>query len=136
MGRILPLRWFDPYSFPYKICEFEKDGRIYEKTGIRYWQKKVPDMSRLFPFLMPRKEIKERPSVHGLEVMIGETCKAEFTHAVLSFFGLYILKLEPGIWGAVLTIVYIVFGNIIFIIIQRYNRPRLIKLYSKMNRRP
>ena len=57
--------------------------------------------------------------------MIEETCVAEFTHFVLILLGFYALRLWPGTGGAVVTAIYILFGNLPFLIIQRYNRPRL-----------
>ena len=53
IGRILPKKWFDYNAFPYKAFDCEKDGKIYEKIAISKWQAKVPDMSRIFPKLMP-----------------------------------------------------------------------------------
>ena len=39
-------------------------------------------------------------------------------------------------WAALLWLVYNVLGNVSFIVIQRYNRPRLQKLAEKTRRRP
>ncbi len=67
--------------------------------------------------------------------MIEETCVAEFTHFVLILLGFYALRLWPGTGGAVVTAIYILFGNLPFLIIQRYNRPRLQKLLAAQQRR-
>ena len=37
----------------------------------------------------------------------------------------------PCVWGVMLYLVYAILGNLIFIIIQRYNRPRLVRLYER-----
>ena len=42
---------------------------------------------------------------------------------------------RPGTGGAVVTAIYILFGNLPFLIIQRYNRPRLQKLLAAQQRR-
>ena len=67
--------------------------------------------------------------------MIEETCVAEFTHFVLILLGFYALRLWPGTGGAVVTAIYILFGNLPFLIIQRYSRPRLQKLLAAQQRR-
>ena len=67
--------------------------------------------------------------------MIEETCVAEFTHFVLILLGFYALRLWPGTGGAVVTAIYILFGNLPFLIIQRYNRPRLQNLLAAQQRR-
>ena len=35
IGKALPRRWFHPDRFPYRSFAWERDGRIYEKIGIR-----------------------------------------------------------------------------------------------------
>ena len=131
LGRLVPKTWFDYTRFPYRAYAFERDGKVYESLGIARWQSRVPDMSRLFPRLMPPKKMPPRPDAQTLLVMIRETCAAEATHALLLLAGLGVLAFWPGVWGTVLYLVYAIFGNLVFIIIQRYNRPRLVRLYER-----
>lgn len=130
-GRILPKRWFRSDLFPYRSWAFEKEGRIYDSLKIRRWQNKVPDMSRILPKLMPAKNLsgnyRER-----MPRMLQETCVAEMIHSLLCVTGLYCLKLWPGNGGIVIVILYIVIFNLPFILIQRYNRPRLMKITKRM----
>lgn len=131
VGRLLPKKWFRPDLFPYRSYKFEQEGRIYDKLNIRKWQSKVPDMSRILPKWMPAKNLsgnyRER-----LPRMLQETCVAELIHSLLCITGLYCIKLWPGFVGVVIVMLYIVFFNLPFIIIQRYNRPRLIKLTQRI----
>lgn len=128
VGRILPKKWFNADKFPYKCFGFEKEGRIYDALHIRSWQKKMPDMSRLFAKLMPAKKFTDRQQdVEKLPLMIQETCIAEFIHLLLFILGWGCVLLWEGIWGWIVAIVYNLVGNVPFIIIQRYNRPRLKK---------
>ena len=57
------------------------------------------------------------------------------THGLLCIAGLFLLKIWPGTGGVFLTVIYIVFGNLPFLLIQRYNRPRLQKLLARQTRR-
>ena len=41
-----------------------------------------------------------------------------------------------AVWAVLLWLVYNVLGNVSFIVIQRYNRPRLQKLAEKTRRKP
>ena len=97
-------------------------------------QDKVPDMSKIVPKLIPAKKLGTDFRAQ-LPRMIEETCVAEFTHFVLILLGFYALRLWPGTGGAVVTAIYILFGNLPFLIIQRYNRPRLQKLLAAQQRR-
>lgn len=129
-GRIIPKKWLRPRQGIFRCFPFEKDGKIYEKLGIRYWQNKLPDMSRILPFMMPAKKLGHN-FYERLPEMICETCIAELIHALLCLSGLYCLKLWPGAGGIIAAIVYILLFNLPFILIQRYNRPRLIRLQQR-----
>ena len=116
--------------FPYCLYSFEKNGSIYRKIGIQHWQNKVPDMSKVFPMLMPPKKMVDI-STKALRRMIQETCTAELTHILLCFTGFYCTVLWPGIGGIILSVLNVVLFILPFILIQRYNRPRLLRLYKK-----
>lgn len=133
-GRIMPKKWFRHDMFPYKSFEFEKDGRIYEKLNIRKWHKKVPDMSRILPGLIPAKNLSGDFGTR-LQRMLQETCVAEMIHSLLFVAGFHCLKLYPGTGGAVVVFLYNTFLNLPFIIIQRYNRPRLARLEKRIQKR-
>ena len=134
LGQALPRRWFDGERFPYRCCKWEKQGRIYTRIGVERWKALVPDMSRLLPALMPAKKLTEE-TFADLPRMIQETCVAELIHVLLSVTGLACLAIWPGVGGAVVTAVYILLGNLPFIIIQRYNRPRLQRLLALQQRK-
>ena len=132
LGRLLPKRWLHPEKFPFRTYAWE--DRLWKALQIRKWQAKVPDMSRLFKKLMPEKKLTQQ-TVQELPLMIEETCVAELTHGLLCIAGLALLAIWPGIGGIILTVIYIVFGNLPFLLIQRYNRPRLQKLLARQTRR-
>ena len=126
-GRIVPKGWFR--SFP-----FERNGVVYEKLGIRKWHKKVLDMSRILPGLMPAKNLSGDYG-QNLPVMIQETCVAEAVHVTVSIAGLRCLWMWPGVGGVTVTVIHIILLNLPFILIQRYNRPRLIRLQKKLEKK-
>ena len=132
IGRLLPKGWFHADKFPYKTAAGEQ--KIYQALRVKSWQSKVPDMSRLFRHIMPAKKMTAE-TVADIPRMLEETCVAELTHTLLSILGLAMLWLWPGWGGIIVTIIYILLGNVPFIIIQRYNRPRLQRLYAMQQRK-
>lgn len=134
VGRILPYRWFHYDRFPYKPLPFEKDGKVYLRLKINRWQKKMPDMSKIVPKLIPPKRMAD-PSVESITVLIKETCIAELIHAVFALVGLGGLWIWPGWGGFLFVFLYIFLGHVPFILIQRYNRPRLVKLMNRLESR-
>lgn len=130
IGNALPRRWFHADAFPYKSFRWEKDGAIYRKIGIQYWKDKVPDMSKHCS-TMVRKEVPPLPSTKKIDALIDETCVAECVHGVLILCSLPVVFIYPGIGGWIVWALCIL-GNSPFILIQRYNRPRLIKTQSRL----
>ena len=132
LGRLLPKSWFHGDRFPFRCSP--REAALYRALRVHDWQDKAPDMSRIVPKLIPAKNLSGDFRAH-LPRMIQETCVAELTHVLLSVCGLYALRLWPGAGGAAVTIVYILLGNVPFILIQRYNRPRLQRLLAAQQRR-
>ena len=132
IGRLLPKCWFHAERFPWRCVPSEQ--KLWKWLHVKQWQAKAPDMSRVFRKILPAKKLT-RENFDDLPRMIQETCVAEWTHFVLSLLGLALLKIWPGIGGVCMTALYILLGNLPFIIIQRYNRPRLQKLLIMKQRK-
>ena len=133
LGRLLPYGWFCPDRFPYRTAKWERGGKCYQKIGLPRWQKKLPDMSKLLPRLMPSKAMTDC-SVQALDTMVTETCIAELVHGMLmllAFGALYFWRTPAAV---VLTVLYAL-GNLPFVLIQRYNRPRLMRLKAATEKR-
>lgn len=129
LGRIFPRKWITENSFPFKSFSFEKNGKIYEKIGIKRWKTKLPDASlilyRFIPKLMPKKRLKVGEK-EKISVLVKETCVAETTHFLAAVMGLYCAKIWRG-GGLILSLLYFIW-NLPFVLIQRYNRPRLMRV--------
>ena len=130
LGRLLPKHWFNAGRFPFRCFNWEQNGKVYDRLRVRYWQDKVPDMSRVCPKLIPPKRLG-RDCEQQLPLLIKETCVAELVHFLHSLSGLACLDIWPGIGGVVVFIANIMLCNLPFIIIQRYNRPRLLRLQQR-----
>jgi len=135
VGRILPKEWFDPSLFPYKPHDFENGGKYYDKFKIRKWQNKLPDMSKIFKKIMPPKQMSRMPSKEELTLMLQETCIAEWEHKTVLLLGLYCIFIWQGMGGIIVSLLYTL-GNIPFIIIQRYNRPKLMRVLAHITKEP
>ena len=130
-GRLLSKIRFDPDWGIFRSFSFEMEGKIYEKIKIHKWQSKVPDMSRILPFLMPPKNLSGNYE-ERLPVMINETCVAEITHIIICLLGVPSLFILKGIGGILIFLFFVLVLNLPFILIQRYNRPRFIRLQKRI----
>lgn len=133
IGESMPRGWFSENKFPYRIYAFEKNGRIYEKIGIRSWKTKLPDMSRIMRDMLPKRVTFDATS-ESVGALLKETCVAEFIHQCLCVLSVGIYFIWKNSTGVVLMFVFI-FCNIPFILIQRYNRPHLTSLKNRLKKR-
>lgn len=130
LGRIIP-KSFSPERFPFRLFGWEKQGTVYNLLCVRRWKEKLPDMSAILPRVMPSKQLPKRATAADLELMIQETCVAELVHGILCVLGFGCVLIWKGVCGWVVSIVYLL-ANIPYIIIQRYNRPKLMRILKNL----
>ncbi len=133
-GQALPRAHFSAEKFPYRAAAWENGGRVYEKLGIKRWKDLMPDMSRIMPDML-KKKLTGSSREDGCGALIAETCVAECVHWWLIVLSAGIFLFWRGALAAVFWLVYNILGNVPFIIIQRYNRPRLVLLEQRRQRR-
>ena len=131
-GRMISRGNPNPENPVFRVRSWEKDGTVYDKLNIRGWKDRIPDISKVLGGRMPVKKLKPGFTAEQIRIMIRETCTAEVIHDLLSLLGLKLTVLWKGTGGMILFLLYVFFGNVPFILVQRYNRPRLKKLLRKV----
>jgi len=126
LGRIYPRKWLRVDRFPFKSFKLEKNGTVYNKIKIMKWKTKIPDASliitKVLPKFMPKKRLSNEDQV---SVLLNETCIAEATHVAAAILGFGCVFVWKGVGGWIMSVLFFLF-NIPYIIMQRFNRPRLI----------
>ena len=131
IGLFLPRHWFGDGDKGWFSCfPREKGGKLYERVGIRQWKDKVPDMSRISRRLT-KKSISEKPTPDSLLGLIRETCVAELIHELLMLLG-FLCYLIRRTKRTLFWVMVWALGNLPYVMIQRYNRPRLIRLRAHL----
>lgn len=133
IGNSLPREWFHPDWFPFRCFSWEKNGKVYQKLRIRGWKDQLPDMSKVVP-RMYRKEVDSKANAENLNRLIQETCVAEAIHTVLIVLSLAVVRIWRSKWGWFCWCLCVL-GNLPFIIIQRFNRPRLQQALERLQAR-
>ena len=134
VGRMIPKKWLHYDRFPYRLFLWEKGGKIYNVLQIHRWREKLPDMSKIFPGMMPSKKLPKKVTSMQLERMVQETCVAELIHNLLCVLGFGCVFLWKGAGGWLIALLYMI-GNLPFSIIQRYNRPKLVQIMQRLRGR-
>lgn len=130
-GLSLPREKFNENRFPYKTYSWEKGGKLYNIVHVKKWKSRVPDMSTLTNKLMPKK-VNLHITAADVDRLIKESCVAELIHYLLCVFSIGIYNIWEDGTGIVLAVLYVLFGNVPYIIIQRYNRPNFISLRDRL----
>ena len=102
----------------------KREMAVYEKLKVKQWKRRMPTYA---PALFA-------PRLHTWEEIVQAMCQAELVHetiAVLSF-----LPILAGIWFGeypvfIVTSVLSAACDIVFVIMQRYNRQRVTKLLNR-----
>ncbi len=126
----LPAKWFDPYEKRYQPLKIENS--IYRRIRINAWKDYVPDTGKLTTGLS-KSEITGTDTDY-LHLFLVETCYAETIHVWMALTGLIpvLFITHSLLWSMLIPHALInFFLNIPPILIQRNNRPKLIRLYER-----
>ncbi|MEE0859329.1 MAG: hypothetical protein U0M12_07685 [Acutalibacteraceae bacterium] len=130
---LVPKRFFNENKWLFKERKFE--GPLYRKIKVSKWKDKLPDAGKLIHF--QRDSLPCDIDEAYINRFIMECCIAELGHlsvGIIGFTSLFFVFLIPGNdklehLGVFLLLSILDFAiQMLFVIIQRYNRPRLIKL--------
>lgn len=125
-GTRLPIRLFRPEARWFRPRAWEDGGRLYERRfGIRHWKDRFPDGAAWFRGGFPKARLARRDGAY-LDRFARETCRGEAVHsAVILLAPLFFLWNPP--WAGGVMILYALASNLPCILIQRYNRLRLLR---------
>lgn len=124
IGNIVPLfkAKINTESKYFQVSETEKS--IYKKLNIKSWKSRVPTYNP------DEFDIKK----NSVEQLIINCCNSEIVHTVNIFasyipilFSIWFNSLPVFIITSVLASIY----DLQFVVLQRYNRPRLLKIAEK-----
>ncbi len=134
VGQALPRRWFHPDRFPFRSFRWEQEGNVYRRLGVHHWKDLVPDMSKVMPDMIP-KRVSLRGTAEEAMTLVQETCVAEAVHGVLMVLSVGNYLLCQNLAGLAITLFDAIFLNLPYWVIQRYNRPKLLRLAEKLQRK-
>ena len=98
--------------------------RFYEAIRVKRWKRKMPTYN---PELFSTKN-------HTWDEIVQAMCQAELVHetiAVLSFLPILMSIWWGEFWVFLVTSVCAAFIDLSFVIMQRYNRPRVLRLMKR-----
>ncbi|MBR2349095.1 MAG: hypothetical protein IKA77_00515 [Clostridia bacterium] len=109
------------------FCEKSFESKLYKLLRVRKWKKYLPTYNP-DTFDVSRKTVKE---------IVGATCQAEIVHEIIIVMSILPIILIPFWGGAVaiiITSVLAVLFDSLFVILQRYNRPKLVRIMQRFQK--
>lgn len=106
----------------YQQKKWEK--ALYQKLHVKQWKNKMPTYEPGYFDLR----------LHTPEEIAGAMCQAELSHEVIvifSFLPLFTVPTFGAFWVFLITSILSALMDLSFAIMQRYNRPRILKLCKK-----
>ncbi len=126
----MPHGLYNYKKWLYRERKWEDGGRLYERVFfVKKWKAHLPDIGDFLKWRFSKKHLVDVRTDY-IRRFLTESCKAELTHwmIILSSF-LFIF------WGGLVTFSRILLLAMVlngpYIIIQRYNRPRLVRLLKR-----
>jgi glycosyl-4,4'-diaponeurosporenoate acyltransferase len=125
---LFPETLYRSDAFPFRLYRWERKGTVYRRyLKIHVWKDRLPEAGEFFSLHPFNKSHLRRFDAEYLSRFMLETCRAELAHLLPFLF--YPLCLPWNPWPAnLIMFIYAVLANLPFIIIQRYNRARLLAL--------
>ena len=118
----------------FRTFKWEENGMIWQKIfRIQSWKKFLPDGSIFFKSAYNKTNMSDA-YLSTLKKFLLEMRRAELTHWISMIPAIFFFIWNPPLIGWIMVI-YAILMNAPFIIVQRYNRPRLQKIYLKKQER-
>lgn len=129
--RILPKKFY----YTCKLFQHKKfERKIYKTIKIKNWKTKVPELGILLGF--QKRYLEKDINKEYLEKFIMESYYAELGHYLMGLLGFLIIFVNPPeylIFSLICSVLNL-FGNLPFSLIQRYNRPRLVRILNRIEK--
>jgi glycosyl-4,4'-diaponeurosporenoate acyltransferase len=124
VGHRLPIERFTVDSWLTKLRRFERDGRWYERRlRIKRWKDRLPEAGAFFGGGFSKRSVRRV----DLDRYLVETRRAETVHwAAMSLTPVFAIWNPP--WAMVAIVVYALAANGPCLLVQRYNRARLVRI--------
>lgn len=125
VGALVPHRfsynspWFQPRAF---------EAPLYKTLRLKRWKDRMPTYD-------PRKFSLEENS---LEQVITNMCQAEVVHEIIALCSLIPLLFSlfwDSFWVFFITSILSAALDLCFVMLQRYNRPRLMRILQKQSKK-
>ena len=130
----IPLSWLHPEYRFFHTYKWEKEGMIYEKIfHVRSWKHIIPNGSAVYRGMFSIKNLPTNEPEY-LKRWLKESVRSEICHYLMIIPG-FLFFLWNNVFVGWLMVAYAFLNNLVPIILQRFNRPRMRKLLTQIEKK-
>ena len=129
LTRVIPQDKINIHSWCFKT--FKSERKLYESLGVKKFKDKIPDMGGVLTGFSKSELVSADPRY--LEKFIKETILGELSHllGILCCVFIFLIFNEYVLNFALPLFFLNTYFNIMPLIVQRYNRPKLYRIYER-----
>lgn len=130
----IPLKWLHPECKLFQTFAWEKDGKIYDQIfHVCSWKHIIPNGSAVYSGTFSIKNLKTF-DLDYLRRWLKESVRSEICHYIMIIPGFFFFLWNNVVVGW-LMVAYAFINNLVPIVLQRFNRPRMRKLLAQLEKK-
>ncbi|SFJ69473.1 glycosyl-4,4'-diaponeurosporenoate acyltransferase [Halobacillus dabanensis] len=124
---IVPRSFVANFRWLYRLKNWERNGRVYERLGVKVWKGRLPEARKWF---RREKTVAQIRKMEYLYIFEWQTNRSELSHWLQMLPAPLFFLFNPP-WAGWVMVAYAILFNCPFIMVQRYNRARVEQVKQK-----
>lgn len=125
---VAPQSFVNAFAGLYRVKSWETRTKVYERMGVKKWKGRLPEARKWFRRKKTVAHLRKPSQWTRFE---KQTNRSELSHWLQMLAAPFFFLFNPA-WAGWIMMAYAVLFNLPFIIVQRYNRVRLMRVKKRV----
>lgn len=125
---VAPEAFVNAFAGIYRVRRWETQAKVYERLGVKKWKDRLPEARKWFRRGKTAAHLRNPSQWDRFE---KQTNRSELSHWVQMLAAPFFFLFNPP-WAGWIMVVYAILFNLPFIIVQRYNRVRMMRVKNRV----
>lgn len=121
---VAPVAFVNVFAGIYRVKRWETRTKLYGRLGVRKWKDRLPEARKWFRKGKTAAHLREPTQWERFE---KQTNRSELSHWLQMLAAPFFFLFNPP-WAGWVMVAYAIMFNFPFIIVQRYNRIRIMRM--------
>ncbi|WLR47403.1 glycosyl-4,4'-diaponeurosporenoate acyltransferase [Halobacillus litoralis] len=128
---VVPDAFVNAFAGIYRVKRWESQDKVYERLGVKKWKDRLPEARKWFRREKSAAHLRRSSQWERFE---KQTNRSELSHWMQMLAAPFFFLFNPP-WAGWIMVAYALLFNLPFIIVQRYNRVRLMRMKGRVLKR-